>query len=63
MRLDKKTQKPNYVTDSAALCDCPGFGVKTYNGALGIDVTANRTPPFLEAGKENGKATGECHHI
>ncbi|QVV78189.1 alkaline phosphatase, partial [Serratia marcescens] len=36
--LDKKTHKPDYVTDSAASATAWATGVKTYNGALGVDV-------------------------
>ena len=35
--LDKKTGKPDYVTDSAASATAWTTGVKTYNGALGVD--------------------------
>ncbi|WP_340616568.1 alkaline phosphatase [Xenorhabdus entomophaga] len=56
--LDKKTQKPNYVTDSAASATAWSTGVKTYNGALGIDVFGNAHSSLLELAKKNGKATG-----
>ncbi|MDX7992940.1 alkaline phosphatase [Xenorhabdus littoralis] len=56
--LDKKTQKPNYVTDSAASATAWATGVKTYNGALGIDVFGNAHQSLLELAKKNGKATG-----
>lgn len=56
--LDKKTQKPNYVTDSAASATAWASGVKTYNGALGIDVTGKPHTTILELAKKNGKATG-----
>ena len=36
--LDKKTGKPDYVTDSAASATAWSTGVKTYNGALGVDI-------------------------
>jgi len=36
--LDKKTGKPDYVTDSAASATAWTTGVKTYNGALGVDI-------------------------
>ncbi|MGL4545847.1 MAG: alkaline phosphatase, partial [Plesiomonas sp.] len=36
--LDKKTGKPDYVTDSAASATAWSSGVKTYNGALGVDI-------------------------
>ncbi|PHM70638.1 alkaline phosphatase [Xenorhabdus kozodoii] len=56
--LDKKTHKPNYVTDSAASATAWATGVKTYNGALGIDVFGNSHQSLLELAKKNGKATG-----
>ncbi|MBI6549115.1 alkaline phosphatase [Xenorhabdus lircayensis] len=56
--LDQKTQKPNYVTDSAASATAWATGVKTYNGALGIDVFGKKHQSLLELAKKNGKATG-----
>lgn len=56
--LDKKSQKPNYVTDSAASATAWASGVKTYNGALGIDVNGKSFPTILELAKAAGKATG-----
>lgn len=56
--LDKKTQKPDYVTDSAASATAWSSGVKTYNGALGIDVSGKDHVTLLELAKKAGKATG-----
>ncbi|ATI64729.1 MULTISPECIES: alkaline phosphatase [Edwardsiella] len=56
--LDRKTHKPNYVTDSAASATAWSSGVKTYNGALGIDVTGKAYPTLLEMARAAGKATG-----
>ncbi|NTX77880.1 alkaline phosphatase [Serratia proteamaculans] len=56
--LDKKTHKPNYVTDSAASATAWSSGVKTYNGALGVDVNGKDQPTLLEIAKTAGKATG-----
>lgn len=56
--LDKKTHKPNYVTDSAASASAWSTGVKTYNGALAIDVNGKPFPTLLEMAKKSGKATG-----
>lgn len=56
--LDKRTQKPNYVTDSAASATAWSTGVKTYNGALGVDVFGKEHQTILELAKANGKATG-----
>ncbi|CAI2028014.1 alkaline phosphatase [Serratia ficaria] len=56
--LDKKSHKPNYVTDSAASATTWSTGVKTYNGALGVDVNGKDRPTLLEIAKAAGKATG-----
>lgn len=56
--LDKKTHKPNYVTDSAASATAWSTGVKTYNGALSVDVNEKDHSTLLELAKAAGKATG-----
>ncbi|VEC00321.1 Alkaline phosphatase precursor [Cedecea lapagei] len=56
--LDKKTKKPDYVTDSAASATAWSTGVKTYNGALGVDVDGKDHLTILELAKAAGKATG-----
>lgn len=56
--LDKKTHKPDYVTDSAASATAWATGVKSYNGAIGVDVTGHSQPTILELAKAAGKATG-----
>lgn len=56
--LDKKSHKPDYVTDSAASATAWSTGVKTYNGALSVDVFANPHPTILALAKAAGKATG-----
>ena len=56
--LDKKTHKPNYVTDSAASATAWSSGVKSYNGALGVDVNGKDHQTLLEIAKAAGKATG-----
>jgi len=56
--LDKKTHKPDYVTDSAASATAWSTGVKTYNGALGVDVNGKANTTILELAKAAGKATG-----
>lgn len=48
--LNKKTGKPDYVTDSAASATAWSTGVKTYNGALGVDVH-EKMPAILEMAK------------
>ncbi|CAI1115595.1 alkaline phosphatase [Serratia entomophila] len=56
--LDKKSHKPDYVTDSAASATAWSTGVKTYNGALGVDVNGKDHSTLLEIAKAAGKATG-----
>lgn len=56
--LDKKTHKPNYVTDSAASASAWSTGTKTYNGALSVDVNGKDQTTLLELAKAAGKATG-----
>ncbi len=56
--LDKKSRKPDYVTDSAASATAWSTGVKTYNGALGVDVNGKANATILELAKAAGKATG-----
>ncbi|UXY13432.1 alkaline phosphatase [Kosakonia sp. ML.JS2a] len=56
--LDKKTGKPDYVTDSAASATAWSTGVKTYNGALGVDIHEKDHQTILEMAKAAGLATG-----
>jgi alkaline phosphatase len=54
-----KDGKPNYVTDSAASGTAWSTGIKTYNGALGIDIKGNPQKTILELAKDQGFATGD----
>ncbi|MDF7658579.1 alkaline phosphatase [Erwiniaceae bacterium L1_54_6] len=56
--LDKKTHKPNYVTDSAASATAWATGTKSYNGAIGVDVNGKDQTTLPELAKAAGKATG-----
>ncbi|WOZ76563.1 alkaline phosphatase [Kosakonia sacchari] len=56
--LDKKNGKPDYVTDSAASATAWSTGVKTYNGALGVDIHDKDHTTILEMAKAAGLATG-----
>lgn len=56
--LDIKTHKPDYVTDSAASATAWNTGVKSYNGAIGVDVFGNPHASLIELAKLAGKATG-----
>lgn len=56
--LHKDTGLPDYVTDSAASATAWSAGVKTYNGALGVDIHEKPHKTLLEIAKQMGKATG-----
>lgn len=47
-----------YVTDSAASATALATGVKTYNGAIGLDVNKKPVETVLEWAKKQGKKTG-----
>ena len=46
------------VTDSAAAATAFSTGVKTFNGAVGVDAHGNPVPTLLEDARRAGKATG-----
>ena len=46
------------ITDSAAGGTAIATGVKTYNGAIGVDVDGNPVQSVLELAAKHGKATG-----
>lgn len=56
--LNKKTHKPDYVTDSAASATEWATGSKSYNGAIGVDVNGKPHINLLELAKKKGLATG-----
>ncbi len=56
--LDKETGKPDYVTDSAASGSSLYSGIKTYNGALGIDNNGKPVPTMAELAKAAGMKVG-----
>ncbi len=56
--LDANTHKPDYVTDSAASGTAWSTGVKSYNGAVGVDVYGTAHDSLLDLAKKAGKATG-----
>ena len=47
-----------YVTDSAAAATALATGVKSYNGAIGLDVNKKSVESVLEWAKKQGKKTG-----
>ncbi|WP_407864875.1 alkaline phosphatase [Phyllobacterium phragmitis] len=56
--LDRQTGKPTYVTDSAASATAWASGIKTYNGAIGVDIHGMPHETLLERAKQAGLATG-----
>lgn len=48
----------NYITDSAAGGTALSAGIKTYNGAIGVDTNGNAVKTILEEACEKGLATG-----
>lgn len=48
----------NPVTDSAAAATAYSTGVRTYNGAVGVDVDGVPVQTLLERARKQGKATG-----
>lgn len=57
--LDRETGKPDYVTDSAASATAWATGVKSYNGAIGVDIRGAAHPSLIELAKRAGLATGD----
>lgn len=57
--LDRETGKPDYVTDSAASATAWASGVKSYNGAIGVDIEGKPHQTLLERAKRAGLATGD----
>lgn len=52
------TSSTDYITDSAAAATAMATGVKTYNGAIGVDAAQKPVPTLLELAKKSGKSTG-----
>ncbi|NUK30041.1 alkaline phosphatase [Parageobacillus sp. VR-IP] len=50
--------KKSFITDSAAAATAIATGVKSYNGAIGVDVNGKPVQTILEQAKEAGKSTG-----
>jgi alkaline phosphatase len=56
--LDPATGKPTYTPESAATATAWSTGVKTYNGAISVDINGRPHRTLLELAKAAGKATG-----
>ena len=57
--LHKETGKPDYVTDSAASATAWSTGVKSYNGAIGVDLWGKPHDSLLMLAKRAGLGTGD----
>jgi len=56
--LHKSYSSSHLVTDSAAGATAFACGVKTYNGAIGVDQDTTRVKTILEIAEDKGMATG-----
>ncbi len=56
--LVKTHSSDNYITDSGASGTAIATGVKTKNGAIGVDTSGIAQQSILEIAEEHGKATG-----
>ena len=56
--LHKSYSADNLVTDSAAGATAFSAGVKTYNGAIGVDINKKPVKTILEEAEEKGLKTG-----
>ncbi|MEV0414121.1 alkaline phosphatase [Streptomyces sp. NPDC050448] len=57
--VEKGSQKPALVTDSASSATAWSSGVKTYNAAIGVDAYEKKTATLMEQAKAAGFATGD----
>ncbi len=56
--FSKTQSSDDYITDSAAGGTALSTGVKTYNGAIGVDVDKNPVKTILEEAEANNLSTG-----
>jgi alkaline phosphatase len=56
--LSRTRASDNLVTDSAAAATAMASGVKTYNGAIGVDSEKRPVPTLVELARAGGLATG-----
>jgi len=56
--IHKPRSSDNLITDSAAAATAFATGVRTYNGAIGVDSDTIAIPTILEMCEENGMPTG-----
>lgn len=53
-----KTDSTDFITDSAAAATAYATGVKTYNGAIGLDAEGNEVQTLIEQAEAAGLSTG-----
>ncbi|NLP49404.1 alkaline phosphatase [Bacillus sp. RO1] len=58
MQSTHSSDEEESVTDSAAAATSMSAGIKTYNGAIAVDMEKEDVKTVLEQAKENGKSTG-----
>ncbi len=56
--LHKSYASDDLITDSAAGATAFASGIKTYNGAIGVDEKGNHVPTIMEEAKAEGMSTG-----
>lgn len=56
--LSRTNSSDNYTTDSAAGGTAIACGVKTKNGAIGVDAAGEKVPSMIALAEEKGKKTG-----
>ena len=56
--FSKTYSSDNYITDSAAGGTALSCGIKTYNGAIGVDPNKNSVPNIREMAEKKGLKTG-----
>ena len=56
--LSKTFSSDGLVTDSAAAATALACGVKTRNGAIGVDASGRRVPTLVELARRKGMKTG-----
>jgi len=56
--VERGSQQPELVTDSASAATAWSSGVKTYNAAIGVDTNGAVVPTLMEQAKDAGMRTG-----
>ncbi|MFE2326700.1 alkaline phosphatase [Streptomyces sp. NPDC059385] len=57
--VEKGSDQPSLVTDSASSATAWSSGVKTYNAAIGVDAYENKVATLMEQAHKAGFATGD----